>query len=248
MIFCLVSISYFLNLWTMILNDLLSGLRALFYPQCCCVCEKKLIEGENYICLDCLLKMPETNYCSQPENAASNRLSGKIPYEKVVSFLYYNKGGWAQNVIANIKYKENPDLGRYMGVIMANEMRLSSFFEGVDWLVPIPLHPKKQKKRGFNQTEKIAEGVSKITGIPVSVDLVVRKIDTRTQTKKGRYDRWLNTSGIFESQKNEKYANQHFLIIDDVLTTGATIEACVTAIMQSYEDAQISVLTLAFAE
>jgi len=222
---------------------------SLFYPECCYVCDKKLVEGENYICLDCLLKMPKTNHHLQAENGAADRFKGKIPYEKVASFLYYNKGGFAQNLIKSIKYKGNANLGYHLGVLMAQNIQESSpFFENIDLLIPIPLHRKRQKLRGFNQAEEITKGISQTTGIPMCNDLVRRKLQTQTQTKKGRYDRWLNTIDIFTAEKKDVFNHHHILIIDDVLTTGATIEACAQSILQSYPDVKISILTLAVTE
>ena len=223
------------------------GILSLFYPQCCCVCNKKLIEEEQYICLDCLLKMPKTNYHFQAENSAADRFNGKFPYERVAAFLYYNKGGWAQKVVVNIKYKGNVDLGCYMGEFMAKKIQQSSFFDDIDLIVPIPLHRKKLKQRGFNQAEKIAQGIEKATGITVA-DLVTRKKQNQTQTKKGRYARWLNAMDIFVTEKKEDFNYNHILIVDDVLTTGATVEACAQSILQSYPDLKISVLTLAVTE
>ena len=228
--------------------NILQALLSLFYPQCCCVCSKKLIEEERYICLDCLLKMPKTNYHFQAENNASDRFKGKIPYERVVSYLYYNKGGWAQKVVVHIKYKGNIDFGYYMGELMAKEIQQSSFFNGIDLIVPIPLHSKRLKQRGFNQAEEIAKGVGQITGITVCSDWVTRKKQNQTQTKKGRYARWLNAMDIFIAEKKENITCNHILIVDDVLTTGATVEACALSILQSYPDMKISVLTLAVTE
>ena len=229
--------------------NILRSILSLFYPECCYVCDKKLVEGENYICLDCLLKMPKTNYHFQTENGAADRFKGKIPYEKAASFIFYNKGGFSQNLMKSIKYKGNLGLGQYLGRLMAQSIQESSpFFEDIDSLVPIPLHRKRQKARGFNQAEEIAKGIKQVTAIPICNDLVSRKMQTQTQTKKGRYARWLNTIDIFAAEKKNDFICNHILIIDDVLTTGATIEACAQAILQSYTDVKISILTLAVTE
>ena len=225
------------------------GVLSLFYPQCCCVCDEKLLEGEHHFCLDCLLKMPKTNYHLQPENGAADRFKGKIPYEKVASFLYYNKGGFSQKIIKAIKYKGNTALGHHMGALMSEHIQQSShFFEDIDLLIPIPLHRNKQKKRGFNQAEEITKGIRKVIKIPFNNSLVIRKKQTQTQTKKGRYARWLNTIDVFTLNKEDDFNYKHVLIVDDVLTTGATIEACAQAILTSYPDVKISVLTLAVTE
>ena len=225
------------------------GIISLFYPECCCVCDEKLIEGEHYFCLDCSLKMPHTNYHLQVENSAADRFKGKIPYEKVASFLYYNKGGFSQKVVRAVKYKGNTALGYHMGHLMSQQIQqTSSFFEDIDLLIPIPLHRKKQKKRGFNQAEEIVKGIEKVTDIPFNNNLVIREKQTQTQTKRGRYARWLNTIDIFTLNKEADFNCKHVLIVDDVLTTGATAEACAQAILTTYPDVKISILTLAVTE
>ena len=229
--------------------NILPAILSLFYPECCYVCEQKLVEGEKYMCLSCLLKMPKTNYHLQPDNSAADRFKGKIPYEKVAAFLYYNKGGYCQNLIKSIKYKGNARLGHHFGLLMAqNLQQYSAFFEDIDLLIPIPLHRKRLKLRGFNQAEEIAKGIGQTTHIPVCTDLVKKKTQTQTQTKKGRYARWLNTIDIFAAEKKDDFNYNHVLIIDDVLTTGATIEACAQSVLQSYPDIKISILTLAVTE
>lgn len=225
------------------------GFISLFFPQYCCVCDKKLIEGEQYICLDCLMKMPKTNYHLQAENGAADRFKGKIPYERVTSFLYYNKNGFSQKIVKAVKYRGNAALGKHFGLLMSQQIQQSSpFFEDLDLLIPIPLHCKKLKKRGFNQAEEIAKGIKEATNIPIHNRLVIRKKQMQTQTKKGRYARWLNTIDVFALNKENDFNYKHVLIVDDVLTTGATIEACAQTILTSYPDVKISVLTLAVTE
>jgi len=225
------------------------GVISLFFPQCCCVCDTKLIEGEQHICLNCLLEMPKTNYHLQLENGAADRFKGKIPYERVTSFLYYNKKGVSQMIVKAIKYKGNTALGQHIGFLMSQQIRQSSpFFDGIDLLIPIPLHRKRQKKRGFNQAEEIIKGIRKATSIPFDNNLIIRKKQTQTQTKKGRYARWLNTIDVFTLNDEKDFNYKHILIVDDVLTTGATIEACAQAILTSHPDVKISVLTLTVTE
>ncbi len=231
------------------IKNYLTGFVSLFYPHCCMLCEIKLVEGETDICLSCLLRLPRTNYHLQPNNMASDRFKGKVPFENVSSFIYYNKGGLSQKIVVNIKYKGFSDFGISMGKLAAKEIKnTSSFFDNIDALIPIPLHYQRMKKRGFNQSEKLAEGISIETGIPVNTSIVFRKKLNHTQTKKGRYERWLNTENIFNIIPDENMDGKHLLIIDDVLTTGATIESCVQTLLMHYTQLKISIFTLAITE
>ncbi|MDR3339124.1 MAG: ComF family protein [Candidatus Symbiothrix sp.] len=218
----------------------------IFYPKLCVVCGEPLLETENYFCLECFLKIPKTNYHRSHENKALDRFAGKILLEKACAYLYYNKGGVGQALIAEIKYKGNQDFGEWIGAYMAAELACNRFFDGIDYLVPVPLHRSKKKKRGFNQAEKIADGIARTTGIPLNTDNVFRKKANTTQTKKGLYERWKNTLDLFEIKNPALFAGKHVLIVDDVLTTGSTLEAVAQCLLKS-PGIRISILTLAIA-
>jgi ComF family protein len=228
------------------LCEFLTDFICLFYPKLCVICGDPLLHEEDFFCLHCALNLPKTNYHLSPENRAVDRFAGKILLEKACSYLYYNKGGIGQKVIAGIKYRGNIPLGKWMGQHLANEIRPNGFFDEIDYLVPIPLHPKKFRKRGFNQAEVITVGISSVTHIPMESENLYRKIANTTQTRKGVYERWRNTKDIFELRNPELFGGKHILIIDDVLTTGSTLEAAAQCILKS-PGAKISILTLAIA-
>ena len=228
------------------IQTLLANFLSLLYPELCVICGEPLVENEKYFCFACFLKLPRTHYHFIPENRAVERFAGKVSLVKASSYFYYNKGGIAQKLIAEIKYRGNRNLGEWIGAYLAKDMISSGFFQGIDYMVPVPLHRSKEKKRGFNQAEKIAEGIARVTKIPVETDNVFREKANTSQTRKGIFDRWKNTRNLFDLKDPKLFKEKHILLIDDVLTTGSTLEAVAQSLLKS-QDVKISILTLAIA-
>lgn len=220
---------------------------SLLFPRCCVVCGKVLVEGEKYLCMHCNLDMPRTHYDTRPGNPSEQMFWGKVPVERAASYFFYNKSGNFRFILHQLKYRGRKELGEAMGRMMAGELLGSGFFKTVDCIIPVPLHKKKQQLRGYNQSEWIARGVAAVTGIPVMASAVVRKKHTETQTRKTRSERWENVTGIFVLLQPGLFVRKHILIIDDVLTTGATTVTC-ASVFNGVEGIRISVLTLAVAE
>ena len=220
---------------------------ALFFPKCCVVCENPLFDGEEMLCIKCNMDMPRTNYHRIRGNPAERLFWGRIPIERATSFFFYSKGSDFRNILYSLKYRGNKELGEVMGRFMARELLDCGFFEGIDVVIPVPLHPDKLAKRGYNQSEWIARGVSAITGVRVDTTSVIRKKDTETQTRKSTFERWENVDGIFELLNSELFTGKHILIIDDVLTTGATTVACAFP-FGGIIGIRVSVLTIAIAQ
>ena len=218
----------------------------LFFPQCCLICGKTLLEGEEYLCFQCLSNIPRTHLYLRKDNEMEKELWGKFPIERASAYLYYSKGGDVKKLLTDLKYRGNADLGSFLGRCMTREMLSSGFFQGVDGIIPVPLHPRKQKIRGYNQSIMLANGISSVTNIPVWTDLLVRTQYTQTQTRKGSYERWLNVKDMFECTSPERLRDKHVLLVDDVFTTGATLVACADAFRQ-IPGLRFSVLTLAIA-
>ncbi len=219
----------------------------LFFPRQCAVCGNALQEGEEGICMKCNMDMPRTNYHLHQENPIERLFWGKIPLERATSYFFYHKGSDFCNILHQLKYGGRKDIGDVMGRFMAAELISTGFFRGIDKIVPVPLHPRKQKLRGYNQSECLAHGISVVTGIPVDFSSVVRKKHTDTQTRKSVYERWENVDGIFTLCEAETFKGKHILIVDDVLTTGSTTTACADA-FKGVEGLRISILTLAVAD
>jgi len=228
----------------MYFQTLFSNLASLIYPELCVICREPLIENEKYFCFSCFLKLPKTNYHFISDNQAIDRFAGKVSLEKASSYFYYNKEGVAQKLIAEIKYKGNRNLGEWIGAYIANDMISSNFFQNIDYLVPVPLHKSKEKKRGFNQAEKIAKGIAKVTKISLETSNVFKQKSNTSQTKKRLFERWKSTRNLFYMKNPELFNQKHILIIDDVLTTGSTIEALAQSLLKS-KDIKISILTVA---
>lgn len=216
----------------------------LFFPRCCVVCGRRLQKHEEYLCLHCLSRLPLAGLHHCPDNPMEKNLWGKLPLVRAAAFLPYVKGGDTQKLLFSLKYYGVSRLGIFLGRWMATELMPSGFFQDIDCIVPVPLHEKKKRRRGYNQSEMLAEGLSEVTGIPVSKHLIVREQETETQTRKGAYERWSNVSGVFGCSSPEAYEGKHILLVDDVMTTGSTLVSCADA-LSGVSRLRISVLTLA---
>lgn len=219
----------------------------LFYPNMCSACGENLTIGEEVICLKCLYHLPRTNLHLERENKIEKRFWGKVNIECATSFYYFEKGSDFQKILHKLKYKDGKEIGFTMGKYAGSELLDSPDFQQFDFIVPVPLHPKKMAKRGYNQAEWIAHGLSEVMNVPVETTNLFRAIENPTQTKKSVYERWENTKGIFDIHNLELFENKRVLIVDDVLTTGATLIACAEAILEKCPTAKISVFTLAVA-
>lgn len=203
-------------------NDLLN----LFFPRTCLTCGSPLMESEEQICLKCLCDLPYTNFHKSIDNRVSQLFYWCPSFQKATAFFFYEKGGHVQRLIHELKYHDNPEIGRLLGRLAAKNIQAESpFFESVDLLLPIPLHPKRQRKRGYNQAEKIAQGIHEITHLPIDTKSVIRIIGNESQTHKQPYERAQNVCSIFKIQDMESLRDRHVLLIDDVITTGSTLNS-----------------------
>jgi ComF family protein len=221
-------------------------LTELLFPKLCVVCGDRLIEQEQHICLRCLHHIPRTNFHKHPDNPVSQLFYGRVPIEYATSFYYFSKGSKYQALLHHLKYKGMKELGEEVGKHFGIDLLQSAEFSSVDLICPVPLHPKKEKKRGYNQSSWIARGMATQMQKELCENNLRRVTPTETQTRKGRFERWQNVEGIFELTDPAAFSGKHILLVDDVVTTGSTLEACAQAIL-SKTNARVSIATLATA-
>jgi ComF family protein len=218
----------------------------LFYPAFCLGCGSDLIKNNELLCLRCIISLPHTGFEKMPENPVEKIFRGRADIKAAHSEFYFSKGQVIQQLIHQLKYKGNKEAGIYLGKMMANKLLASRYFAGIDFLIPLPMFPAKEFKRGYNQATVICNGMSEVMNIPVSLDNVVRCIATETQTRKHRTERWENVAESFRVNFPALLEGKNILLVDDVLTTGATLEACCLA-MSAIPRISISLATLAIA-
>lgn len=228
------------------MKNVLSHLSELFFPRLCVCCGNRLMPEERHICILCLDKLPKTNHLAVVYNQLEDFFAGRFPFVRIASFALFVKGGSVQKIIHEFKYRSNAELGVYIGTLCGHEMIKHNAFGDVDLIVPVPLHTSRLKKRGYNQSLMLAEGISNIIGKPVNSENLIRKIDNPSQTKNSRFERWKNTEGIFAVADKSVFENKHILLVDDVVTTGSTIEVCSKLILRC-ENSRISIYTVGSA-
>lgn len=181
------------------------------------------------------------------ENPISRVFWGRVKLNAATSFLFFNKGGNVQELMHALKYKNKKEVGIYLGELLGQEIKNSPLFNHIDLVIPVPLHPKKYRKRGFNQSEVIAIGINNVIRAKIDPTSFVRMVNTDSQTRKSRYNRWENVKGVFGILNEDQISGKHILLVDDVLTTGATLEACAATLL-NVENTTVSVATLAYAQ
>ena len=204
-------------------KNILHGLLDVLFPRSCAVCDKTLLSHESHICTACSIDIPLTLYHKQEFNPMEQLFAGKVLIEKAVGYFFYEKDNPYSNIIHNMKYRNMPQLGQYFATAFAKELVSHGIFSDIDIIIPVPIHRKKEIKRGYNQSEHIARGFADILKVPMLTDIIIAIKEHETQTHKGIVERWQNTQGIFAAQNAESLQGKHVLIVDDVVTTGATL-------------------------
>lgn len=217
----------------------------LFFPHICTGCGSDILNVESALCLRCVDAMPETNFELHPDNPVEKSFWGRLPLIGATAQFYFTKESLMQHLMHQFKYKGNRELGIQLGRMMGEQIMNSGRFDA-DALVPLPLFPAKEKRRGYNQATVLCQGMAERMKIPILDKAITRPQHTETQTKKGRIERWKNMEGKFILSDPDAIKNKHLLLVDDVVTTGATLEACGNELLKA-ENVRLSLATLCTA-
>lgn len=228
------------------IKEIIPSFSHLFFPHTCAGCGSDLVGEGQLLCLECINNLPLTNFELHANNPAEKIFWGRAEISSATCQYYFTKNSILQNILHQFKYKGKKHIGLYFGKIMGEALNKSDRFNTVNAIVPLPLFITREKSRGYNQAGILAEGISSVMNIPVLQNAIVRAISTSTQTQKNRIERWQNIRGKFELKDKESLHDKHVLLVDDVMTTGATLDACANELLQA-EGIKISIATLAYA-
>lgn len=220
---------------------------ALLFPKLCSACNVTLVNNEQVLCTGCLYHLPYTHSHKHPHNLTAQQLYGKLPVEAAYSLYHFTKGSKVQTLIHKLKYEGIQEIGLEIGRMAAKQLAENKIFNTTDLIVPVPLHRRKLLKRGYNQSTLFATGIASVLNIPVEEHNLVRISATKTQTQKSRFDRFKNVEDVFQVNNPEKLENKHILLVDDIITTGATMEAC-GKVLLTIPGVKLSIATIAVAE
>jgi ComF family protein len=220
---------------------------ALIFPQLCQACGNSLVAGEDMICFSCIYDLPYTNFHQIPDNVVARQFWGRIDLKLAYVLLYFNKGGKVQSMMHRFKYKNMPRIGNRLGEIAGKQLAVTPAYQTIDVIIPVPLHPRKLKQRGYNQSAQFAEGLAEKMGISVDTESLVRLRYTQTQTKRSRFSRFQNMQQVFGIKYPERLAGKHVLLVDDIITTGSTLEACGLELL-NVPGLTLSIAAIAYAE
>lgn len=227
------------------IKEIGSSLLQLAFPRLCAGCGKDL-PGEGLLCLRCTDALPLTGFQRYADNPVEKIFWGRLPLESATAQYYFTRDSSMQRLMHRFKYRSHREVGEWLGRMMGRQLAESGRFDGVDALVPLPLFPSRERRRGYNQSFVLCQGIAAALNVPVLKDAVTRTLFTESQTRKSRVERWQNMEGRFELLSPSALQGRHVLLVDDVVTTGATLEACGRELLQA-KDLQLSIATLCYS-
>ena len=217
----------------------------LFIPHQCAGCGSDIMSRQQVLCMHCINRLPVTSFCNHANNPVEKIFWGRMPLTAAASYLYFSKDSVLQHIVHELKYKGNKELGAFIGRKMGEALLYAQRFKDADALVPLPLFAARERKRGYNQAALLCQGMAEILKLPVLTRVIRRHTHSETQTNKNRIDRWLNMQGKFVLQQPDAISNKHILLVDDVITTGATLEACGQELLTA-PNTRLSIMTMAY--
>lgn len=217
----------------------------MFFPEFCYSCGSDLVSRDQLLCLRCLHQLPYTRFEKFKGNPVEKIFWGRIPVQFAASLFYFTKGSTIERLMHQLKYRGKKEVGMYCGRLMAHAFTNSSFSEQIDFLVPLPLFKKREHQRGYNQAKLICDGLGESLHLQVSTEIIERVEATETQTHKNRVERWQNMQGRFKVKESSAIQNKHLILVDDVITTGATLESCAQELLKA--GAIVSIYTLGYS-
>ncbi len=224
---------------------MLKSLFNLFYPKLCNGCQELLLQNEQVICLKCRHDLPFTHHHQMETNELMAKFYGLLPLEFASSLLFFHEKGIAKELIHNLKYSKHQEIGTLLGTLFGHELKISEKYKTVDFIIPTPIHKKRLKERGYNQVTTFCEALSKELEIPFDDAVLLRVSHSKSQTKKSKDERATMKAKDFQVKYSENHVGKHFLLVDDVITTGATIEACANALLK-IPNAKLSIVSIAY--
>lgn len=227
-------------------KDIIHELLSILFPAYCIHCNNILVGQERFLCTECLIDIPWSHHAFSPNNECELRLIGRVNFEAAASLMTFAKGNVVQSIVHQIKYHGNTRLAHQFGHLLGEDLVNSGRFGDIDYIVPVPLHWWRQMRRGYNQSTLICEGIAEVMHIPIVTRNLYRKRYTNSQTKKSRHERLSNMHDVFDVRRPEQFYGKHILLVDDILTTGATTESCYHA-LSCVPNLRVSIATLAYA-
>lgn len=216
-----------------IFSQYLDSLAHFIFPHHCNGCGTDVLSNDQLLCAKCLYELPETNFANIYNNVIERNFYGRLQIEQATASFYFTKESLMQHLVHQLKYKGNQAIGVYLGKMLGKQLLQSNKYNAVDVIVPLPLNAKREFKRGYNQAAVICKGITEVFSKPINTTAVARKIFTETQTHHTRIERWQNMDGVFTVINKSAIEGKHILLVDDIITTGATIEACGKVILDA---------------
>jgi len=225
---------------------MLASVLDLFFPKVCFACQSQLTDFENYVCTSCRHNLPVTNFHFENDDYVLKTFYGRAKIEQATALLRFEKKSITQQLIHNLKYKGYQEIGVFLGKWLGEELKELDAYKSIDIVIPVPLHKKKLRKRGYNQVTKFGQEIALQLDVDYYDDVLIKITNTASQVNKSRFSRWINNEELFAIQNKEKIQGKHILLVDDVITTGATMEACIS-VLNKAENVKISLASMAIA-